>query len=107
MNIWFFAFVMFVILFLYAQVGKTIETLDEGNGKYCASCDNLQFAQCIRCINCGYCGDKDSGKCVKGTFMGTDPKDKAKCTRWFSNDPFWRFANSVDKQNSIMTAYDK
>lgn len=108
MNIYLFAFIIFVIFFLYSQIGgrtKTVENLDEGNGRYCENCNDLTFGQCIKCINCGYCGKKDSGKCVQGTFMGTKPEDKEKCTRWFQNDPFWRNINGLGQQKNIMTAY--
>jgi hypothetical protein len=113
MKIYVFAFVIFVLIYLYAiATDKCVEGLDQTYGTLCESCDNRSYGQCLRCYNCGFCESSDSidstgaykGKCMKGDFSG--PSDKTqKCNKWYSNDPFW--SNAATEDQCIFPAFAK
>jgi hypothetical protein len=107
--------VIFVIFYLYwLATGNScksvmLEGLNEVQGVYCPSCDDLSFNKCITCYNCGFKADGYSGKCVPGEFSRPYTKEdkwralavrtrtpdkfvKSFTTndRWIPNDTFWR-----------------
>lgn len=99
-------FIFIILLILYMKYYK-IENFNGQNGLYCPRCDGLTFGRCIKCINCGFCGDKGSGNCVEGSFVG--PKNKIMqniCPRWYTNDIFWRYLHSNGADKCLDYAFD-
>jgi hypothetical protein len=94
-------FMIFVMLYLYyvfvscGQSKKIIEKLDENAGRYCSSCEDRSFGQCLQCYNCGFCGSGNKGMCMKGTFAGIQDDPNKQCPgKWYTNDTYWRNNNT-------------
>lgn len=81
------------------------EGLDDTQGGVCKSCDDLSFGQCLKCFDCGFCGNGSTGKCMKQNSTFDGPANKEKCSRWYNNDPFWRYNNSNPSENCATTPF--
>jgi len=81
-------FVVFLINYKYNIFNIPYqENFNNQTGRFCSSCNNLNFNQCLNCFNCGFCIDKNGkGACVSGDIHG--PYNSLKCVKWYSGDPF-------------------
>jgi hypothetical protein len=62
------------------------EYFNEQVGKFCYSCEEKTYNQCLNCFNCGFCVDKHgNGKCIEGDHTG--PYNGNICGMWYSGDP--------------------
>lgn len=81
------------------KVNEVVENLDDITGRYCETCDNLSFGQCIKCFNCRFKPEDKpysyKGKCVNGDITSQDTIEYGK--KWITNDTFWRNNNSNNK----------
>ena len=91
MTIWIFIiFIILILLCFYIYCNKkTNEYFNEQSGKFCPSCSNKTFNQCLSCFNCGFCVDKwGNSNCIGGDLNGGYNKEK--CAFWYYIDPYSR-----------------
>lgn len=63
------------------------ESFNEQVGKFCLSCKDKTFNQCLECFNCGICVDKSGNiSCMGGDHRG--PYNFERCYRWYHRDPY-------------------
>ena len=89
--IFFMVIMMFIYIFVQADVGESFERFIGRLGGTCTAemCSNcVGVRACMECYECGYCvDDKGNGKCVAGNPSGPY---NGHCNKWLHNDPFWQ-----------------
>ena len=81
------AIIVIILIYKNYKKNSSVEGYNEQSGRFCPTCVNKTFNQCLRCFNCGWCVDKygNSG-CVGGDQNG--PYNYEDCAKWYYIDPF-------------------
>jgi len=92
-----------ITLFIIFSVNLMIKTkpinegLNEQVGRFCYTCSNKNYNDCLSCFNCGYCFDEFGNRqCIGGDYRGPYnfekcgiwKSGKSKCNIWKSGDPY-------------------
>ncbi len=75
-----------LIFILYFTKQDKIEGYNDQTGRYCHSCSDKTFNNCLNCFNCGWCVDNfGNGICMGGDHRG--PYNYENCAKWFRGKP--------------------
>jgi hypothetical protein len=81
--------IIIVALFIINKGFTYNEHFNEQMGRFCGSCSERTFGQCLQCFNCSWCVDKfGNGRCIGGDVNG--PYNYEKCALYYNSDPFNR-----------------
>lgn len=71
------------------------EHFNEESGRFCSTCKDKTYNQCLNCFNCGWCVDSwGNGKCL-GADVASGTYNNEKCSKLYLGDPYLRM-----KQNN-------
>ena len=78
--------IIIIVLILYFLRQNKIEGYNDQTGRYCISCSDKTFNNCLNCFNCGWCVDNfGNGMCIGGDHRG--PYNYENCAKWFRRRP--------------------
>lgn len=108
-----FLIILLIIIIIYLIKDNyviNIEGFNGQTGRFCYTCQNKTYNQCMSCFNCGWCeDDKGNGQCIGGDHRG--PWNYERCAKWSNGDPYSYMLerkkrkcgiNYVETQNSVL-----
>lgn len=86
---WIYILLIVLGLFLLMNYNQA-EHFNESSGRFCSSCKEKTFNQCLDCFNCGWCVDKNGqGRCL-GSDISSGPYNNEECAQLYQGDPWLR-----------------
>jgi hypothetical protein len=98
---WIYILIIGLVLVFLWNYNQT-EHFNEQTGRFCSSCREKTYNQCLDCFNCGWCVSSDgSGRCL-GSDIANGPYNNEKCAQLYQGDPWLRMQQD---NNNYKRAY--
>lgn len=85
---WIYILLIALAVMLLMNYNRT-EHFNEQTGRFCSSCKEKTFNQCLDCFNCGFCVKDGDAKCI-GADVANSTYNNEKCDRLYLGDPWAR-----------------
>ena len=86
---WFYILLIVLAIILLLNYNQT-EHFNEQSGRFCSSCKEKTFNQCLNCFNCGFCVNSNGSSGCIGASMPSGTYNNEKCDRLYLGDPYQR-----------------
>lgn len=86
---WIYILLIVLAIVLLFNYNKT-EHFNEESGRFCSSCKDKTFNQCLNCFNCGWCKDEFGNEGCIPSDIANGPYNNEKCAQLYQGDPWLR-----------------